>query len=353
MKKKLNLFLVLGVFLSVKAEFIAFKKFTHRETGKTIYMLYDIHVSLEVSPISREMLMSHKDQIQEQRRLLSAKIIENHRNKKLTQSQKEELNEPLEHKKQTFTKEYAELFRKKHFPSLYKQQRELLALVKKCGLSLVNEDWRDQTLDTDYDANVKKELQFLLGHKQYRDSVKLAVTPMQGIGEKLVGTYTENKLVLVPSQEKVYYYNVEMREVNSIDPLDGAEKVDGQIIKSIKKILEDKDKKEVIVSVGASHGGRISEILTQKEGYIGHDLKTNSGLVGWFSSRRLKDIVKSLKDNIEPDLTNIEDSIQRRLASHPIDLFKIFGEELPTCNLSTDSLGTFEYEISDFIKSLF
>ncbi len=353
MKKKLISFLVFGAFLSLKAEFVAFKKFINTETGKTVYMLYDIHVSLEVSPISREVFMSHKGQIQEQMRVLSLQIIKNYRNKKLTESQKEELNEPLEQEKQMLAKKYAELFRRKHLPSLYKQQRELLALVKRCGLSLVNEDWRDQTLDVDYDANAGKDLQFLLGNKIYRESMRSSVTPMQGIGEKLVGNYTENKLVLVPGSEDAYYYNVETRLGSSVDPSDGAGAVDKQIMKGVKKILEDKDKKAVIVSVGASHGGRISEILTKEKGYIGHDLKINSGLIGWFSPAKLKGIVKSLKENKEPDLTNIETSIQRRFASYPIDLFRIFSEELPTCKLSTDSLGTFEHEISSFIKSFF
>lgn len=345
MKKIVSALLFLGI-VHLQADFIAFKKFTNSETGKTIYMLYDIHVSFEKNPIPIETRRKHIASLQREMSRLFGQMLE-HSKDKVRRAM-------IEQEKDTLTKQYAELFRKKHLPNLYKQQNDLLALVKQCGLSLVNEDWRDITADEDYDANAKKEIQFLLGQRSFaKKQNRRNVTPMQGIGEKLTGMYTENKLNLVPGPEDVYYYNAEVRSGPSIDPGKEAHKVDDQIMKGIEKILEDEGKDSVVVSAGASHGGRISEILTTKKGYKGGELITDSGLTGWFAPRRLKEIIEDLKNNKEPELTGLNDNIQYRFASHPIDLKKVFAKELPECQLSTDALEAFEHEITDFVRNLF
>ena len=338
MKKILSALLFLGI-VQLQADFIAFRKLTHQKDNKTIYMLYDVHVSIEKDRMSYDVYRDHRDSLQEEMSSLFRQMIG-----------KDEREEKLSENKETLTKQYAELFRKKYLPTLYQQQKDLLALVKNCGLSLINEDWRDQINGEEYDANAKSELQFLLGMRDPSSSIRLSVSPMQSIGEKLVGKYTENKLQTLPGD--TYYYNAEVRSGRSADASDGAEKVDKEIIKGINTILNDKEEDTVIVSAGASHCVRIIEYF-EKQGYQSENLITNPGLTGWWRSSRVKKIAEDLKKNVEPDLSTLTSSNKYQLASYPIDLAKVFGKEFPKCKLSTDSLEVFDHEISDFVKSLF
>ncbi|MFT6765969.1 MAG: hypothetical protein ACJAZS_000866 [Alteromonas naphthalenivorans] len=361
MKKKL-LFLCLNIliFSSLRADFFAFRKLTHAQTGKVVYFLYDIHASVEVNPISSENYSLHiKSLAEEQRREFMQKtnahrsiIADSEEQALLTDQYEESELEPI-------SSQYGSFFKSKHLPYLVKQHQELLSIVRHCGISLINEEWQDRFQEDTYISNAESEVLSLLGGRALAKEnwlkkyfVRTPVTPMKGLGKKLVGKkYNKRELQNVDGAEDVYFYDVDKRKGRSIvRVLDDSAKVDADILIGLNKILHEKNKDSVIVAAGFTHCVEVVKTL-MTQGYMIESLVVSRELrLGQKFSESIRNVLHQLEANEVPILGPKTHKIAYKLVSRPLHLKNIFKSEIPNCRVQRESIVK---KVSDFVRNLF
>lgn len=318
MRKRNCIFYILGLInfaTAINADFFAFRKLTHPETGKMVYLLYDIHASIPIDP-----------------KVYGAKTLEIFRfvienPTKWSFLSPWETNDEIKGMLR---------FLMNQFPNLNKQQEDLLNLVKTNPISLINEDW--PPFNSDKERKNKRQINPLFmskyagvlngdgnGHAYIENK-----TPMFEIGEKLTGTFSKNKFVQLDLGN--YYYNPDARTLSSDCPT-GAEAcklIDTLSLDAINTLFNSYDETRVIVAEGFFHTQAISNQLISS-GYTPGPLIISSDLqIRRISNPPLDQFLTSFETHAEPEIANklLDPSFYFDLIVKPIDLKAIFDAEL-------------------------
>ena len=306
MCKSLLIFLLIFFSLNIRTDFFALRKLIHHEGNKIVYLLYDLHASIPADTTLADKL---KDDVY---KYMSENILQ------------WKLFKPWENNQEikNILASYVN-----NLPNLINQKQDLLTIIAKYRVSLINEDWLPYDADEDLIRgkliSSGLRIKFLvkyLGLKGGDGSYRTYVTPMSGMGEKLSGIFSSKELILLVNGG--YYYNADERKGDGLSGgTDQAQKlVDRSTIEMIKKLFEDYAQKVVIVSEGFSHIQNIAAELV-KQGYQAYPLIISEDLQARrLASTRLDLILKDIEFNTETTKGLINSEIEFSLVAKPIDL---------------------------------
>ncbi|MFT6765968.1 MAG: hypothetical protein ACJAZS_000865 [Alteromonas naphthalenivorans] len=342
MKNKL-LFLCLNIlmFSSLRADFFAFRKLTHAQTGKIVYFLYDIHASVEVNPPKKKDIDAKEGEIIKKERDDFKQVLRG--------VELERIEDPLHP-----LERYATDFKIKHLPNLNKQQQDLLFIIKHYEVSLINEDWQDYFADETEQTIGKatdNRLRSCIGERKIVDGnyFRLPVTPMKGLGKNLIGKYTQKELHQVPEIEGVYFYNADSRQMSSLDTEEDVAGVDNKILIGLNKILKEKSSDSVIIAAGYIHCVALVKEL-ENQGYVSGPLVFSNDL----------EAIRLSKDGLDDSLIALEnndstgfDVFNYDVISRPLNLNETLAEEIKNdANGSVKKESLFD-KVGGFVDSFF
>jgi hypothetical protein len=308
--------------MDVYADFFAYKKLEHPQTHKVIYLLYDIHASIIADADVQKRLLDGMGTIIDNA-IADAKKIE-------------QPKAVFSHLKETFNKmdQQADLMRN-NLPNLVKQHNDLIYVVKKYQISLIDEDWRDsqeQQAMFPLGGGAGKFWRYIahsIGNtKQYKNSVfQEAVSPILGIGKSLTGKFSAHKFEQLDGS--AYFYNADTR--GGAIGEGGKEKVDDFTLNAIETLFTTYNQKSIIISQGYEHIIAVSQQLCTKKGYnagpliISDDLQKQRA-----QSSTLNAFLKALEMDNYTDLKkiNMDDRLTYFLIAQPLDIQTLFEKEL-------------------------
>ena len=323
---------------SLYADFFAFRKLVHPQTKKTVYLLYDAHASNQADKglTRRIMRKVHKIMQDPAKKQYRKEIIGNsERTVLIPWEENEEINKILA----SF---------KYNFPHLIQQQKDLLKVLRRHKISLINEDWPpfdfSKRLMTFGSSDLNKHfVNWYMGAPSNDGRFVEYVTPMLGLGKEITGSFSVQKFV--PLKTGGYYYNPDKRRFLGIqgDGPEACELIEELTIKAIDDLFAEYNQSAVIISEGYAHAEAIANDLVLNKGYhaepliISNDLairrKENPKLDAYL--KQIESIGRQEKKLIIP--CNESDAINYSLIAQPLDLGAIFDTELNTKNATNSA----------------
>jgi len=306
--------------LVLKADFIAFRKLTHPQTKKVVYLLYDVHGSLVGNHSLGKKLSNELDDI------VTNAVI---KDREIGIDRFTFYDEVFEN-----IFKQASLIRN-NLPHLIRQHNDLADIVKKHHISLIDEDWIDpeeKKFDFPFGGiAVGKMENFILRligkQEQYkRHLFRIGVSPMLGMSKKLTGKFTSRKLIHI--HNNAYFFNPDTR--NGSIGEEAVRSVDRLTLKAIDELFIKYNQSAVIVAEGANHIVHIEDELIKK-GYVSGNIIISKGLAQERSkSQAIDEYLNALenRDAKKEDAMNFDDESTYKIIAHPINLKAIFSEEL-------------------------
>ena len=322
--KNLKILLLIVTF-GLKADFIAFRKMVHPTNQNTVYLLYDIHVSLLMDEDLIKQLLDKvfyyiKQQASHFTHIDTSSTNDLLYRYALTAKDQLAIEGIIEPALQAY-------------PNLIKQQQDLLNIINNCKISLVNEDWVPIILEHSRLGENKfgALLMRYLG-EPYSESpeIRESLTPMHNIGKKITGKFSTKELIRLPLDN--YYFNTEIR--GSYFSGTPNNQMDKLTISAIQTLFDSYDQSAVIVSEGLEHIQNIEARLATL-GYKKSALVVNPNLI---QLARTNLELRNLLHELETGKKITDDSYlyskdgTLSLAKNPIDLQEVFAPELAgTC----------------------
>lgn len=308
--KKLFLSLFFIGFTCLQADFFGFKKFQkHRQASlyDTVYLLYDAHVSKEAdSTLQKKLGVFVKGKELQSAQEQSEKLLAN-------------------------------------LPNLQKQKKDLIAAVKQYNLSLIDEDWERNSIMEYPMGHPYKAVEFfthLAGkQKKYNGSTfRVGVSPMTGIGEKLVGEFTAEQII--PLNKKAYhpnyFYNPDLRYTGYVRDDQADKQIDRDVLEAINTLFNEKKVLDpVVTALGFMHATAIAHEL-KKMGYqesrltISDDLKARRKkikIVDGFLDAIEENNVGKVLSVIDKEVDDSND-FNFSLIADPLDVEGVFFQEI-------------------------
>lgn len=309
------------------ADFFAFRKLTDPKTGNVAYLLYDFHATIDENPEETDRIL---DEITNQHdQFLANKILF----KKFKIDTSQLINEL----------EKNIILLQKNLPHLTKQHNDLLTIIPRYNISVINEDSTRYTQEgnTQFSKKEKKilenidELPGTIYFESYRSS-----TPMNGLGKKLTKEYSITTFKKIKNSTS-YFYNVDNRNKIEGQTSEGEEfykeckELDKRAILALKTLFTTYKKSKAIIAAGAGHIVNIAHDLIHHYGYQQDALVINPKLQNKRKDNTAIDEYLTALENNNYDairlcLINNKLSLQGEydaVTQYPLDLLSIFRSE--------------------------
>ena len=313
----------------LQADFFAFRKLTHPDTKKTVFVLYDTHCTIE-----SEEAKEKSDKIQET--IEQCKIPVQDSDIDLLKKQISDCRNTLPN----LTKQHNDLkeYLQKYNVSVIVEDSCRIPIVKIVERAQSKVDKIHQMLAYDHFLPQYIGRQFRHGTKTYSGPL----SPMAGLGEALVGKHTVDEFVKFG--KKAYFYNPDVR-VDGYHK-DGHQVVDTNTLKAIETLFTTYNQSSVVVAEGANHSVHIVRDLVKK-GYIAGDLIISEALAQKRKeSAVLNSYIQHLIDHDAEQAVSVshresaEDQYNR--IAEPLDIAAIFQKEFANVKIDTFDDGISE-----------
>ncbi len=319
MKNNLKFLLLINLAnLSLKADFFALKKLRQTRSNNVVYVLYDLHATIEADANLTSKICAEIENIIDKKGT-------NHL--KLYAYKVDEINKKID-------------LLRNNLPNLIKQQNDLINIVKTNRISLIDEDWWSvemAELNLPIGATHSKWWGYIarkIGEeKKYKNfSYRVGPSPMSGIGRMLFGDFKVKKFV--PINKNNYFYNPDDRSIAIHSTLN--DEIDNQVKNAINRFFRKYKQKTIIVALGYSHSTNVAAHLISKWGYIEESYIINDDLA---QQRKTSPIIDKLLKDIENNISCTNEMVSLgeienhneanyKLIAHPLDLDAIFKKEL-------------------------
>jgi len=314
--------------VGIRADFFALRILTHPTTKHTVYLLYDIHASVDKDPaVLKEFLKKvgkWVDDAIENDPMLASDL----------EGDPWELGDPISKRiEEQAPLTYVTL------PNLLEQQQDLIIIIKGCNLSIIGEGWAE------YDKK---------GHIKYSDNYAVSITgnpikkagqdyrnhvsPVVGLGKKLFGETHRNKIDPIP-ETTAYFYNPDSGTGIESGSSAVSEDVDNIVMNGLAMLFAPPyNQTSVIVAVEFKHGFEVARRLIHQKGYLPGNFIISADLARRRALNvRLNDFLQGLATN-NKDLYDWfdESKMTYDLIASPLDLAAVFEKELK-CGISGKS----------------
>lgn len=307
----------------LQADFFAYRKLTDPKTENNVYLLYDIHATVDFKPET-------------------TKILEKQLNEAGKKFLKEEHSAPS-----AFAKKEQKTFSliRENFVNLLKQQQDLASAIKTYNISIINEDWI-KTKPSNFET-IGKESRFARIINKYIGNPVNAhnlyyrefITPMSGLGEILTGHYKQLEFQKI-TNTNAYYYNADQRtESWACKKEEKCKEVNDYTIIALEKLFTDYKQSKVIICEGYAHIVAIAHELVTQKGFQQSDLIISDALKKQRNNiKNIDQLLSAFENNDSKEEDSIELTNEEiyYLINDPINIKAIFEEEFKNLKPSLD-----------------
>lgn len=319
--------LILNI-ISIHADFFAFRKLKNPTTKNTLYFLYDIHASLEKDSKFAESLKPLINEIISDS-MKPGSVLDMYKQIEAGISRLDnEIIKPI----------------RNNLPNLIKQHNDLIDIVHRYNVSLIDEDWPNigDTNNIMMAFTIGKRQSFFEYlakniHTQEKCSnfvYREGVSPLSGMGKSLTGRFTKKEFVNI--KEGVYFYNPDTRLDSLYEEYN--REIDSIILHAITSLFTLYNQQSIIIAAGYDHIVAI-EYELGKQGFKADDLVIDAELVKQ-KNPIIEQFIKNIQNNnyqaFLKKTSDNQEEIICALVRHPLDIKKIFETQIDS--ISSESI---------------